>query len=429
MSNYSIEDLEPKYVEHLYKHIPILAYGMDGNNQLYNSKSTPDVNGTLLLQLILNYCKECESTKTSKESNIRLSSLAGINSFLKKMRGNVKTLNGFNNNNNSKVTYNKNKAIKKNHIDALGLIEGIILCTLNYYKNRNGNNNKKFPNIKVNISSNKTKLNLIMNKAPGDNLGKYIINLYKDSKITDKNSELFNILIEISKKLDYLQKNYGFIHGDFHSGNIFVKKIDEKNGKEKYIITFIDFEYSTIKLPSNKNIILTSPVSENISRKTILNLYKEDGLKALDLFHLIENLKSFRENNSTVYKFKNHITEFDNFKKFIDNLTNLYNTQNINGKIHLYTIKPGFFNESYSNLYPEIFSEIKLNEFPKIPNISTKMSSISLETIYNSPIKNSSTSSGHTKRSTEVSHYNSTSSSSKKASTHQKKSYFPPSTP
>lgn len=353
MSGYVISDLESEYVDYLYEHIPLLEYSMDG---------------TLLLQYILNYCKECESTKTSKESNIRLSSLAGINLFLKKISGIVKKSNGFNsdNNNEYRIIYNENKktVTKKNNIDALGLIEGIILCTLNYYKIKNKNNNKKFPNINVNISPNKTKLNLKMSIAPGKDLGNTIIDLYKSNKVIDeKNTELFNILIEISKKLDYLQKNYGFIHGDFHSGNIFVdKKIDEKNGKEKYIITFIDFEYSTIKLPSNKNIILISPVSENISRKYILNLYEEYGLKALDLFHLIEDFKSFKIRKSTINKFNGH---FDKFNEFINKLNSLYPNKFSNGKIHISSRSLNFFNESYSNLYPEDFSKLKLNNLSK----------------------------------------------------------------
>lgn len=415
MSNYLISDLEPEYVTYLYQHIPILESSIDGE---------------LLLQLILNYCKDCKLIRsTLKYYNIRDNSLSKINLFLKKMIKTEKKLNGFNNNENnnkSKVTYTKNKAIKKNNIDALGLIEGIILCTLNYYKIKNKNNNKKFPNINVNISNNQTKLNLKMSIAPGKDLGNTIIDLYKDSKVTDKNSELFNILIEISKKLDYLQKNCGFIHGDFHSGNIFVdKKINEKNGKEEYIITFIDFEYSTIKLPSNKNIILTSPVSENISRSDILNL-DENGLKALDLFHLIENLKSFRENNRTVNKFKNHTNQFIQLNNFIDELSSIYENKIINGKIHLFTIKPGFFNESYSNLYPEIFSKIKLNNLPKIPNISTSMLSISLGNIYSSP----PVSRFNRKRGSERSNYNSNSPQTKILSKILNNSYkSPPLTP
>ena len=192
MSNYLISDLDEEYVGYLYKHIPILAYGIDEKGELYNSKLTPYVNGTLLLQLILNYCKECKVIRTTlKYYNIRDNSLSKINSFLKKlnklnkmnkMNKTEKKLNGFNNienNNKSKITYNKNIVTKSYEIDALGLIEGIILCTLNYYKNRNKNNNKKFPNINVSISNNETKLNLKMSIASGKDLGNYIIDLYK----------------------------------------------------------------------------------------------------------------------------------------------------------------------------------------------------------------------------------------------------------
>jgi hypothetical protein len=303
-----------------------------------------------------------------------------------------KKLNGFNNiennNNKSKITYNKNIVTKSYEIDALGLIEGIILCTLNYYKNRNKNNNKKFPNINVSISNNETKLNLKMSIASGKDLGNYIIDLYKKNiNINDKNSELFNILIEISRKLDYLQKNCGFIHGDFHSGNIFVdKKVDENNDKEKYIITFIDFEYSTIKLPSNKNIILTSPVTENRSRSDILNL-DEDGLKALDIFHLIEDLKTFQMKNKTVREFNGN---FKKFQDFIDKLDRIYPNKELESKIHISTRKKDFFNNSFSNLYPENFSTIKLNNFPKIPSITTKRPIVNSHYSPHSPPRSSS---------------------------------------
>jgi len=310
---------------------------------------------------------------------------------MNKMNKTEKKLNGFNNienNNKSKITYNKNIVTKSYEIDALGLIEGIILCTLNYYKNRNKNNNKKFPNINVSISNNETKLNLKMSIASGKDLGNYIIDLYKKNiNVNDKNSELFNILIEISRKLDYLQKNCGFIHGDFHSGNIFVdKKVDENNGREKYIITFIDFEYSTIKLPSNKNIILTSPVTENRSRSDILNL-DEDGLKALDIFHLIEDLKTFQMKNKTVREFNGN---FKKFQDFIDKLDRIYPNKELESKIHISTRKKDFFNNSFLNLYPENFLTIKLNNFPKIPSITTKRQIVNSHYSPNSPPRSSS---------------------------------------
>ena len=446
MNEYLISDLKPKYLTYLYKHIPILAYGIDEKGELYNSMLTKDKNGTLLLQLILNYCKECMLIERSdKESFIISSSLKNINSFLKKISKNVTFINGFNNN-KPIIDYKNNKVIKKYNINALALIEGMILCTLNYYKNRNSNNNKKFPNINVSINDNAKKINLKMNIAPGENLGYYIIKLYK-SNVSDKNSELLDILKEISEKLDNLQKNYGFIHGDFHSGNIYIKKNDATS-KNKYIITFIDFEYSTIKLPSkkNKNIILTSPVSENISRKYILNLDEEYGLKALDLFHLIDNLKSFERNNTTINEFKGYFNKFDEYKKFIEKLTALYPYKALNKtKIHIPTREINFFNESYSNLYPENFLNIELNNFPEIPIITTEMSSMHLGYSFNSPSKpknlnknssSNSSSNSSTKRKLKNLNNNNSSNSSSNSSTRRKLNLLynnpkntPPSTP
>ena len=350
MSNYLISDLEHKYLEYLYKHIPILEYGIDGNNKLYNSKSTPGVNKKVLLQLILNYCKECESTKPSKESNIIGGSLKVINNILQKF---AKVNPDPFNSNKYKIEYNKNKVIKKFNINAKGLIEGIIFATFNYYNDKS--------NLNVILNNRNKKIKLVMNKAQGKDLANYIIDLYKSNN-KNKDSELFKILIEISKKLEYYQQNYGFIHGDFHSENIFIYK---NNGE--YIITFIDFEYSTIKLPSNnKNIILTAPVSENISRKNILNLDEKNEypLKALDLFHLIENLKSFLQNSNTIKAFGNN---YNQFKDFINKLDRLYPNRPLESKIHISTRKENFFNNSFSNLYPENFSKINLNNLPSIP--------------------------------------------------------------
>lgn len=339
MTDYFISDLETKYVEYLYEHIPILKH----NNLLIN---------------ILNYCKECKSTKLGKEYNIKGSSLKIINDILTTFAEVV--IDPFNNS-KSEIINTGNKVIKKYKIDALGLIEGIIFATLNYYNQTN--------NLNVNVNTKNKRIKLIMSKAPGIDLASYIINLYKSNEtIDEKNNILFNILKEISRKLDYYQKNYGFIHGDFHSENIFVN-----NG----IITFIDFEYSTIRLPSNKNIILTTPVEENISRKNILDLHNENTLKALDLFHLIENLKSFRENDHTKNQFRGHINEFKELNLFIDKLTKLYKNKYKNGKIHTIRIDPGFFNLSFSYLYPENFAMLNyesLNNI-KINNSSSKTSS------------------------------------------------------
>lgn len=371
MNGYSISDLELKYVEHLYTHIPILAYSIDNIS---------------LLEQVLKYSLECENKRSAnKASFIRYNSLEKIRLSLNKITKKINSNSGFNNDNTYVIENNKNnsKIIKVVPIKPLALIEAIIFCTLDYInKNKYKNNNKKFiPNI--NLTSNNEKLYLKMSKAPGISLGHFIIEIYKDNDLDEKNKNqlLLDILIEISKKLEYLQTNYEFIHGDFHSGNIFV---DYDKNSNKIIINFIDFEYSTIKLPSiKKNIILTSPVSENISRRYILNLKEEYGLKALDLFHLIEDLKTFQMKTETVRAFNGN---FKQFQDFVNKLGSLYEINgSLNGKIHISTRKDDFFNESFSNLYPENFSEIKLNEFPQIPIITTKRPTEISHHIYNSP--------------------------------------------
>ena len=378
MNVYSISDLEPEYVEHLYKHIPILAY---------------DIDNIPLLQQVLNYCLECKNKRSAnKASFIKYNSLEKIRLSLNKITEKINSNSGFNNDNTYVIENNKNnsKIIKVAPIKPLALIEAIIFCTLDYInKNKYKNNNKKFiPNI--NLISNNKKLYLKMSKASGISLGHFIIEIYKDNEIDEKNKNqlLLDILIEISKKLEYLQKNYGFIHGDFHSGNIFV---EYDNNSNKIIINFIDFEYSTIKLPSiKKNIILTSPVSENISRRNILNLHEKNEypLKALDLFHLIEDLKTFKMKIETVRIFNGN---FKQFQDFLDKLSSLYKINvRLNGKIHISTRKDDFFNESYSNLYPENFSKIKLNNFPKNPIITTKRPTEKSHYSYNSPPSKSS---------------------------------------
>ena len=375
MSRYSINDLESEYVEHLYEHIPILKYSID------------DIP---LLQQVLNYCLECKINRGNKESFIRYNSLENIRLSLNQITKKINSNSGFNNNNTYVIENKKNssKIIKVVPIKPLALIEAIIFCTLDYInKNKYKNNNKKFiPNI--NITSNNEKLYLKMSKAPGISLGHFIIDIYKDNEIDNKDQLLLDILIDISKKLEYLQKNYGFIHGDFHSGNIFV---EYDNNTRKIIINFIDFEYSTIKLLSNKeNIILTSPVSENISRRNILNLDEKNeySLKALDLFHLIEDLNTFQMKTETVRAFNGN---FKKFQDFVDKLKSLYKINgSLNGKIHISTRKNNFFNNSFSNLYPENFSKIKLNNFPEIPSITTKRATEISHYSYNSPPKTNS---------------------------------------
>ena len=120
MSNYLISDLEPTYVDYLYEHIPLLAYS---------------INNIPLLQQVLNYCLECKNKRSAnKASFIKYNSLQNIRLSLNKITEKINSNSGFNNDNTYVIENNKNssKIIKVVPIKPLGLIEGIIFCTLDY---------------------------------------------------------------------------------------------------------------------------------------------------------------------------------------------------------------------------------------------------------------------------------------------------------
>ena len=335
MNNYLISDLDEEYVGYLYEHIPILAYS---------------INNIPLLQQVLKYCSKKIEYKFKAIENIK----SYLYQFTEKMNNNKKMLySNISNTNRSYIINNKNKKIKVRTIDKHGLIEGIIFCTLDYINKYKYNNNNKFvPNI--NVLLNNKKLYLKMSEASGSTLDNFIIDLYQtDKNEIDKNKFLFDILKEIVKKLYYLQQKYEFIHGDFHSGNIFVK-YDEN---EKIIINFIDFEFSTIKLISNKNIILKSNVNNNK-----YNI----PLEAFDLFTLIEELKTFKKPERITSQ------NFEQFNKFLGKLSNIY-------KINKNPKRKSNYFEDVSYLYPKKFLTIEFNEFPKIENINRNISYMNIE--------------------------------------------------
>lgn len=212
MSKYSINDLDDNYKNYLYLKIPILQ--------------EKNKDGVELLQLVLDYIEITEKGLNTQDilDNIKNSIKYIVNQKKPNIKISFINNNAFNNNNKEFINGNK-KYTKRYPIKALALIEGIILVTLNYYQ-------QNFPNTEIIITNSKKnintkKINFVMNKVKGIDLGNYILNLYKRDDINSYQKETitFSLLQKIAEKLKYLQDNFSFIHGDFHSGNIFIKKI------------------------------------------------------------------------------------------------------------------------------------------------------------------------------------------------------------
>lgn len=282
--------------------------------------------------------------------------------IVKKITKYLNTLRGFiisNLSPESNINYIENEVIKRHKITGNALIEAIIHFTIFYY------NNGITTNVRVNLSDNK--INQKMNIAKGKTLGKYIVeNIYIDNiNSEDKNKILLEILKEIARKLQVLQNKYKFIHGDFNSQNIFIEEMGNK-----YNITFIDFGFSTIELPSSEEIIISSFDISNVQRKYTMDLSKYDNLKAIDLFHLIEDFQSFQE-----HEFKISSESYKIFNKFIKKLRNLYKSKfTINSikkgilcghdNIRMFTRSPDF-NDRFISLYPENFLELDIDDLTK----------------------------------------------------------------
>lgn len=327
-------------------------------------------NNNLLFDYIIDYCKELRDNKTSNKNYDIRTILQKINRYLKELKENeIKRLN------NLKEYYNENededevKIIKKNekiinshNLKAKGLIEIIIQITLNYYDLK--------VNTKTNITlvrNTKNKRFLqIMNIANGVSLQEFIISIYNNDNILNKNEYLLDALKLIAEKLDILQKECLFIHGDFHSNNIFID-INNPNNP----VTIIDFGYSVIKIPGKNDLLLCGAEESNISRKNVPNLLKYPYLKATDLFHLIQNLVSYE----LLYKCKdplksgNETSVFKNFDlyiNFIKQIQGLY--FNSISKIYFkcktnrsFTSSSDFDNSVFECLYPENFITLSLS--------------------------------------------------------------------
>lgn len=308
------QDLDEEYLAYLIEHIPIL--GSD-NYQLLN--------------MIIDYCT---ADKLGKKDIIQR-----INSYLNFIYKKVQQ-DPFENNailNNTKNQGKINKIHKIHKISARALIEAIINCTLKYYTQFNMDITV---NARVNNIGNK-KIHQIMSYAPGVSLAQYIIN-------HPTNEELLNTFKNIAEILEYLQDSFGFIHGDFHQGNIFIRD----DGK----ITIIDFGYSTIRLPLKDGyIILSCPVNENLESEFNLDLIHNSKLKAIDLFSLFEQLKIVDVGSSSTEK----ILSIEN-NYLITSICKLYNLIEIK-KIQEFCKTRDFLSLDLSILYPVNFKSKEMN--------------------------------------------------------------------
>jgi len=262
----------------------------------------------------------------------------------------------------NKVYLINNRIIKKHSINSHSLIETFINCILYYYSSKNGYDS--IIDSSLHFSRNSffhQSMSLLSNGIVA--LDQFIKNLYENLHYTTerKNNILLLVLKRIAHKLLELQNICCFIHGDFHSGNIFIKYINDDN----IIITFIDFGYSSVKLPIENHLILSTPIPENIDRSYPMDISKEEYLKAVDLFNLIENLVSYNLMNS-----KNYFNNFDQLILFILKIQKLYMTpqyksnrkdrrlKNFFSSRQKFCSSNIFQNINYKALYPENFMNI-----------------------------------------------------------------------
>ena len=334
-----------------------LYQSSEGNNNFVNNylcKNIPILKDKELFDYVLNYCYQLKNyTKSNKDSHLKQGIIKEINSKLTQIKNNYEKINSINSENN--IINRNNKIIKRHKLSANGLIEGIINCILHYYSDNSTINS----NLKI---SQNNHFYQIMNKANGISLENFIIELYNSNE-NNKDLLFLNVLKAISEKLDYLQNNYNFIHGDFHSGNIFVY-LDKNNIID---ITFIDFGYTTINFPFKNNLLISGITESNLQRRNELNLKEEPLLKAIDLFHLIQNLKSFELSNKLLIN-KKIYNKLNSFFILINKIQNIY-FKNFDKKIltnyktnHFFTSSNEFFsrinynnNSSFEILIPSNF--------------------------------------------------------------------------
>jgi len=217
------------------------------------------------------------------------------------------------------------KYIKSHTITSEALIEALINCILYYCSDGKSTINSSLYYSK----SNNNILYQTMNIAQEMSLGDFIKSLYESSlDIVEKNTYLLKVLKDIARNLLFLQNNCGFIHGDLHSGNIFLK-FHPTNDTQPIEITFIDFGYSSIKMPLNngKTLIITTPNESIINEKQYklilpYDIQSKEYLKGIDMYHLMITLSEPDDN------------PFTECRTFINKLLKLFE----NGNVEIYNI-------------------------------------------------------------------------------------------
>lgn len=379
-------------------------YSLDPNFKEYLISRIPILTDNILYGLVIEYCLIINNKKKRKVGDIS-SILNNITVYLTQLKNeSIQKINEIRMNiENNRLIEKKhpktgelfklfklsNKIIKTHSITPDALIETFINCILHYCSNIH--RIKSVTNTRLNYSTN-NKLYQSMNIAPGMELGYFVIILYNsDLPNTEKNKILLSVLKTIATKLKELQDSCGFIHGDLNLGNVFVT-FDDEDETALPEITFIDYGYSSVRLPLNstETLIISSPTEINIVRTKPFDIISEPHLRAIDMYHLIDDLDCINNNDSKI----NNKKSYTSFKDFINKIKSLYNLMNT--KItrqhkknireynstrqnrRKFTSSPYFKidDERYKIFIPKNFLEIKLNS----NNIIMKKLSVVQET-------------------------------------------------
>jgi len=341
-------------------------------------KIIPFMNDEILQNLIINYCNKYTYGKKTSYYNIRdnflspikkrLSELLNTTTISNKINSHIKnktiSIEGFNNNSVVYGINNNNIVIKSHVISSKNFIETLLHTILYIYNKEN-----IVEILKVGFSKN-NKLYQIMHKIDnGVQLSKYIEYLYGTTTEENiykgnKNELMFKVFQKVAFTLMQLQNQCSFIHGDLHSANLYVSFYDIEEGNiydlNNIYIQFIDFGYSVVRLPEDfgNNILLSSVHDINFGK--ILDIEKDETLKALDLFHLFNSLSDIDENN--------YNNRYDEFRQLIKNIIDLYMTHKNKTNMSRYNSPHQFtksknYNtiENLSILYPHNFIKLKFN--------------------------------------------------------------------